>query len=121
MSLEIIVPTEWKVFPSMTLQYELVRIIAKWQATHESTQGVTATFNGVTAKMVENGCHWWFRRVNDKTSFPNHCKYSIAVIHFYGSEAVRRYSELDSNELDLKSSSSSAPIEIRRQNEERFV
>lgn len=121
MTWEIIVPNEWKALPFMTLQEELVRIISQWQATYKSTHGIVATINNITAKLVEIDYNWWFRRINDRACIPNRYLYSKAVIYCGESEEVRSCPENALEELDLKERLSSAPIEIKRRDVDKFV
>lgn len=80
MILKIIVPNEWNVVPSMTLQKELVGTIVTWQTTHESSQGAKGTYNGVTAELIQDDYDLWFRKVNDSHTKPTQNCYSIVII-----------------------------------------
>lgn len=83
MSLKIIVPKEWKVLPSITLQKELVSTIVAWQFAHKCSQGATGTYNGVTAELIENDYNWWFRKANDRNTKPDRKCYSVLKMYFW--------------------------------------
>ncbi|CAD6243680.1 GSCOCT00013101001.2-RA-CDS [Cotesia congregata] len=81
MALKLFVPNEWKVLLPTTLQKELVSTIVTWQVTHESSQGATGAYNGVTAELIESDYDWWFRKADDRNTKPDRKCYSVFVMY----------------------------------------
>nr|AOH69099.1 hypothetical protein A6F54_24 [Microplitis mediator bracovirus] len=85
MSIEIIVPREWRSLPAIQLGQELHRIISLRQSQVQTATGVGASFEGVKAICTEYSFYLWFRRIGDTDIIPNRQWYSLLRTHFFES------------------------------------
>nr|AOH69117.1 hypothetical protein A6F54_44 [Microplitis mediator bracovirus] len=104
MSLEIIVPKQWRVIPRRTLEAELLRIISAKQSVDKTTTGVIGFYNGIVAESRVLSSYLWFRKIGDHSKEPCVNWYELVTIKpkespATSSEDISGCSDCDSERL----------------------